>query len=328
MPYERDDEPVKDQRQVRPVTRTTSSRIRFYSLLCVGAALASGYMALVGSIADETSKQAIRNFSFGVASLAIIALLVGVLAIAICGLIENRTSSRIMQIGARLFSDIVIAAFLLLLVMSVYAGGNLLLQLGIGQFLLGGEETQYRHLMLLSISSGTVFAAIAGWRSKKDYRLGWWTSTRHGVRVALETAFFAYAGLSLSKEPFEYALGQGKEGNWDIFAIALLGVALIFAGSLSLMFRQSQIRPEVTERVERVPIRTKIRQGFQDLMRVISATKSGIERFIGTFQNGSQCIRTKVQEGGKVEIKNLELEAGQTVDVVVIPIKGRMGQDG
>ena len=327
MPYERDGEPVKDQRQVRPVTRATSSVIRLYSLLCVGAALASGYMALVGSIADETSKQAIRSFSFGLASLAIIALLVGVSAIAINGLIQSRNSSRTIQKVVLVVSGIIVVGSVFILLLSLVAGGNLLLQLGIVQFLLGDEETQYRHLLMLSISLGTVFAVIAGWRSKKDYRLGWCNSIRHAVRVALETAFFAYAGLSLSKKPFEYALEQGKEGNWDILAIALLGVALIFGGSLSLMFRQSQIRPEVTEKVQQIPIRTRVRQGFQALMHRISATKSGIARLIKIFQNGSQCIRTKVQDGGKVEIENLELEAGQTVDVVVIPIKCRMERE-
>ena len=292
MPYERDDKPVKDQRQAPTATKTTFSRIRFYSLLCVGALLASGYMALMGSIADETSKQAIIEFSFGVAFLAVIALLVGVLAIAICGLIESRSSTRIIQKGARFFSGIVIVTFLILLLMSLYAGGNLLLQVGMVQFFFGDEETHYRHLMVLSIPLGTVFAVIAGWRSKKDYRLDWRTSTSHGGRVLLETAFLVYAGLWLSKEPFEYTLAQIEEGNWDIFAITLLGVILVFAGTVSLMFRQTQIRPEVAEKVERVPIRTRIQKKIQDLKRVISATKSGMERFIGIIRNRSQRVRT------------------------------------
>ena len=321
MPYERDDEPVKDQSKVRPVRMSTSSRIRLYSLLCAGAALASGYIALVGSIADEASKQVIRNFGFGVASLAVMALLVGVLAIATSGFIENRSSSRIIQTGARVFSDLVIVAFLLLLLMSLFAGGNLLLQVGIGQFMLGDEETRYRHLMLLSISSGTVFAVIAGWRSKRDYGLDWWTSIWHGARVFLETAFFAYAGLWLSKKPIDDLADFVEKNDWEIVAIVLLGVALVFTGTMSLMFRQSQIRPDAAEKANRVPIATRIRQGFQDLKRVMSASKNKIETLIGTFLKKPQRIRTTVQPGGRVEIVSPELEAGQTVDVVVRPIK-------
>ena len=39
-------------------------------------------------------------------------------------------------------------------------------------------------------------------------------------------------------------------------------------------------------------------------------------------------LRTTVQPGGKVEFASLELEAGQTVDVVVRPIKCRTKQEG
>ena len=142
----------------------------------------------------------------------------------------------------------------------------------------------------------------------------------------MEAAFLAYAGLWLSKEPFEYATTQAKEANWEIVAITILGVVLIFAGTLSLMFRQSQIRPEVTEQVERVPIRTRIHQGIQGLKSVISPIKSRTAQFIRPFLKRPRLIRTKVQPGGKVKIVSPDLEEGQAVEVVVRPIKCRMGE--
>lgn len=308
---------VDDQKQSRASTSSVSSRILKYCLLCGAAAVLSGYMALVGTIAEDFSGQIIRNYSFTFAFFAIFAIPVGVASIFLSGLLVSKWSNSVVQTGAQILSDLVVGSFAVLLLTLAFVGANLLLQLSFGQFLFGDEEIQYRHLMMLSAYGGTLFGIFAGWNSKSTHRLSWAVSIWHGLRVSVEAAFLAYAGLWLSRAPFDYALAQGKEGNWDIFAITLLGVSLVFAGTLSLMFRQSQIRPEVTENIERVPIRTRIQQGIQDLKRIISAIKSGIKRFIGLFRNRSQRIRTKVQPGGKMEITIPELEAGQEVEVVV-----------
>ena len=307
---------------------STSSRVWRCFLFCGAVAVLSGYILLVGTLAEELSRQIIWALSFSLMVLAGLTLTIGMVAIAVNGFIKKRISGRIPQAGVSVATDLVIVVCLLPLLMGFLGLCITVMQLSLGQFLIREEGIQYRHLIVLSAYAGAIFGITAGCKSKISYGMGWAISIWHGARVLLETAFLAYAGLWLSREPFEYALTQGKKGNWEIVAITMLGVALIFTGTLSLMFRQSQIRPEVTEEVDRVPFCTRIRQGIQDLRRVISATKSGIERIIGTFRKRTQRIRTKVQPGGKVEIVSPELEAGQAVEVVVRPIKCRTKGEG
>ena len=318
----------ESERESRPIGVSRSSRIWRYFLFCGAVAVLSGYILLVGTLAEEVSRQIIWIFSFSLMVLAGLALTIGMVAIAVNGFIQKRISGRIAQAGVSVATDLVIVVCLLPLLMGFLGFCIAVMQLSLGQFLIGGEEIRYRHLIVLSAYAGAIFGITAGCKSKISYGMGWAISIWHGARVLLETAFLAYAGLWLSGEPFEYALAQGKQDNWGIVAIIMLGVALIFTGTLSLMFRQSQTRPEVTEKADRVPICTRIRQGIQELKRVISAIKSGIERFIGTFRQKPQRIRTKVQPGGKVEIVCPELEAGQTVDVVVHPILCRTKREG
>ena len=272
------------QEQTRPFKAKISSIIWSYSLICGAVVLLAGYAALVGTLAEELSKQIIWLLSITLAFIAGLALLVGVPAIALREFVTRRDSNVVLQKGAGLVGDIVVLLCILPLPLFSIVVVITLLQLSTGQFLTGDEETRYRHLMMLSAYAGAFFGISAGWKSKRSYEMGWAISIWHGARIFLEAAFLAYAGLWLSKEPFEYAATQAKEANWDIFVITLLGVALIFAGSLSLMYRESQIRPEIAENVEQVPFRTKVRRQFQDLKRVISATQSGVERLIGKFR--------------------------------------------
>ena len=318
----------KSERASPPIGMSTSSRIWRYFLFCGTVAVLSGYILLVGTLAEEISRQIIWALSFSLMVLAGLTLTIGMVAIAVNGFVQKRISGRIPQAGVSVATDLVIIVCLLPLLIGFLGFCITVMQLSLGQFLIREEEIQYRHLIVLSAYAGAIFGITAGCKSKISYGMGWAISIWHGARVLLETAFFAYAGLWLSREPFEYALTQSKKGNWEIIAITMLGVALIFTGTLSLMFRQSQIRPEVTEKVDRVPFCTRIRQGIQDLRRVISATKSGIERIIGTYRKRTQRIRTKVQPGGKVEIVSPELEAGQAVEVVVRPIKCRTKGEG
>ena len=272
------------QEQTPPFRAKVSSIIWRYSLICGAVVLLAGYAALVGTLAEELSKQTIWLLSITLIVLAVLALLVGVPAIGLREFVTRRDSNIVLQKGAGLVGDIVVVLCILPLLLFSMVVVLTLLQLSTGQFLIGDEETRYRHLMMLSAYAGAFFGVSAGWKSKRSYEMGWVVSLLHGARIFLETAFLAYAGLWLSKEPFEYAATQAKEANWDIFAITLLGVALIFAGSLSLMYRESQIRPEISENVEQLPFRARVRRQFQNYKRVISATQSGIERLIDKFR--------------------------------------------
>ena len=246
--------------------------------------LFAGYAALVGTLAEELSKQIIRLLSITLAFMAGFALLVGIPTIALRKFIQRRDSSVVLQTGARLVGDIIVLLCILPLLLFSIGVVIALLQLSTGQFLFGNEETQYRHLMMLSAYAGAFFGTSAGWKSKTFYGLSWAVSIWHGARVFLEAAFLSYAGLWLSKGPFEYAATQVKDENWEIVAITLIGIVLIFAGSLSLMVRQSQMRPEVTENVEQISFRTKVRQQIQDLKSATSVIISGVKKLVTFFR--------------------------------------------
>ena len=210
------------QEQTRPFKAKISSIIWSYSLICGAVVLLAGYAALVGTLAEELSKQIIWLLSITLAVIAGLALLVGVPAIALREFVTRRDSNVVLQKGAGLVGDIV--ALLCILPLLLFSMGVVitLLQLSTGQFLTGDEETRYRHLMMLSAYAGAFFGISAGWKSKRSYEMGWAISIWHGARIFLEAAFLAYAGLWLSIEPFEYAATQAKEANWNIFAITLL----------------------------------------------------------------------------------------------------------
>ena len=321
MPYERDDEPVKHQREARPVRRTTSSKIKIYCLLCGSAAILAGHTALIGVMAEGFSEHIIRNISLTVAVFSILALPIGVLAIALSGFIERRSSNSIIQAIARIFSDLIVGPLAIFLLLLLWGSGNALFQLSLGQFLLGENDIQFRHLMILSAYSGTLFGIYAGWNGKSSHRLKWIASVGFGLRVSMETAFLAYAGLWLAKDPFKYALTQGDEGNWGVMAIALLGTFLIFVGSISLMARQSHTPPQPSASAKQIPFRTKASQKIQDLISALLAIKCKSKRLIITIRKfttpKSLRIRTTVLRGGRVAIVSPESEAGQKVDVVV-----------
>ena len=280
MHNERRSDLDESEGELRPVSRPISFIIWRYFLLCGAIAVLSGYVALVGTFAEEFSRQIIWVLSYTLIVLTVLALILGIIAIGLRGLVQRKSSGRVARVSARIFSDLIVGSCALWLLLFSLGSGIALMQLSIGQFLLGDEEIQYRHLMMLSAYAGALFGITAGWKSKLSYGLGWATSIWHGARVFLEAAFLAYAGLWLSKGPFEYAATQAKEAHWEIVAITSLGVVLIFAGSLSLMGRQSQMRPEVTENVEQVPFRTKVRQQIQDLKRALSATKSAAKKLL------------------------------------------------
>ena len=273
----------EDQKQSRRPRITTSSRILRYCLLCGAVAVLAGHIALVGILAEGFSEQIIRNISLTVAVFAILALPVGVSAIALSGFIERRSSSSIIQTIARIFSDLLVGPLAFFSLLLLWGSGNALFQLSIGQFLLGDEEIQFRHLMILSAYGGTLFGIFAGWKGKSSHGLSWVASVLHGARVFAEAAFLAYAGLWLFKEAFGYALTQGKMENWEVMAIAILGATLIFAGSISLMGRQTQIPPQLSASTEQVPFRTKVRQKIQDLNSAVLIIRCNSKRLIITL---------------------------------------------
>ena len=282
------DEPGPEQnegeRKSQPTERPISFRIWRYFLLCGAVALFTGLISLVATFAEEQSRHIIWSFSYALAFSAVLAFLLGAVAIALSRYLQRRNSGRVAQTVALVCSDLIVGLSALWLLLSSLGFGNVLIQLSLVQFLLGEEEIQYRHLMMLSAYAGSIFGVAAGWKSKTAYGIDWATSIWHGARVFLETAFLAYAGLWLSKGPFEYGSTQAKEANWGIATITLLGIALIFAGSLSLMYRQSQIRPEVTKTVEQIPFRAKVRQQIQELRHAISVAKTGIKWLIDTLR--------------------------------------------
>ena len=203
------------QRLSRPFRTTISSIIWRYFLLCGGVAVASGYIALVGTLAEEFSEQIIRNVSLTLAILAIFALVAGVPVIALSGFMQSKRAGVITQTGTRILSDVIVGSFAFLLLMGLLGIGILLLQLSTGQFFLGNNETQYRHLMLLSSYAGALFGVAAGWKGKTSHGLSLAASMWHGARAFVETAFLAYAGLWLSKEPFAYFISQAETNNWS-----------------------------------------------------------------------------------------------------------------
>ena len=271
------------QKQTRPFRTIISSIIWRYCLLCGGVAVASGYIVLVGTLAEEFSEKIIRNVSFILAFLAALALVVGVPVIALSGFIQSKTSGDVSRIGARIFSDIIVGSFALLLLLVLLAFGILLLQLSTGQFLLGEEETQYRHLMMLSAYAGALFGVAAGWKGKSSHGLGLAASIWHGTRVFVETAFLAYAGLWLSKEPFRYFISQAEAKNWELTVISMLGMALIFVGSLSLMGRQAQVPPPQQDISEQIPFRVRVRLWVQYIkeiyLRVVDFLRRSVSKY-------------------------------------------------
>lgn len=268
----------------RPFRVKTSTIIWRYCSICGAVVLFAGYVALVGTLAEEFSKRLIWFLSIGLGLLAVFALLVGAPAIAAREYLMRRDSNVVIRTGAGLVGDLIVGLCVLLVFFYTMGVVITLLQLSAGQFLLGDEEIRYRHLMMLSAYAGAFFGISASWRSKRFYEMGWLVSILHGARIFLESAFLAYAGLWLSTEPFKYAASQAKEANWEVFAITLLGIVLIFAGSLSLMQRESQIPPQISENAEQIPFRVRVGRQFQDLKRAISATKRGLHWMKGKFR--------------------------------------------
>ena len=235
-------------------------------------------------MAEGFSEQIIRSIGIAVASFAVFALPVGALAITLNGLIESKCSSSLIQTIARILSDLVVVSVLLFLLFLLWGSGNLLLQLSLGQFLLGDDEVQYRHLMILSAYGGTLFGIYAAWRGRSAHGLSWLTSLLHGARVFAETAFLAYAGLWLFKEAFGYALTHRQIENWEVMAIATLGAALIFAGSLSLMGRQTHIPPQMSANAQHISFRTKIRRHIESFRVALSTLQELGSRFLAPFR--------------------------------------------
>ena len=265
------------QEQTLPTRPSATTIIWRYSLICGAAVVFAGYAFLVGTLAEDFSKQIIWVLNIPLVFLGVLALLIGVPAIALRECLVRRASNVVLRTGAEWVGDIIVALCILPLLLYPIAVVMGLLQLSTGQFLFGDEETRYRHLMMLSAYAGAFFGVSAGWKSKRSYDIDWATSIQQGVRVFLEAAFLAYAGLWLSKEPFEFAATQIKDANWEMVAITLLGVLLIFSGSVSLMYRAAQTRPEKSESAKQVQSRTRVRQQYQDLKRALSATTRGLE---------------------------------------------------
>ncbi len=216
-------------------------------MLCGGVGLFTAYIALVGSLGDELSKRITNGLSIGITAILILTVvgavfITGLSAIALKEA-RNRAVKYIVVIVVELFVGLS-ALFLLLL---IYASGIAVLQLSTGQFLLGGEEEQYRHLIILSAHAGSAFGVHAIWIGKKTYRLAWGRSSWHGAAVFVEAAFIAYAGLWLFRDAFRLALSRLDVGDVGFVIVASLGMALICGGSLSLMGRRAHLGPRPSE---------------------------------------------------------------------------------
>ena len=118
--------------QTRPFKAKISSIIRSYSLICGAVVLLAGYAALVGTLAEELSKQIIWLLSITLAFIAGLALLVGVPAIALREFVTRRDSNVVLQKGAGLVGDIVVLLCILPLLLFSMGVVITLLQLSTG----------------------------------------------------------------------------------------------------------------------------------------------------------------------------------------------------
>ena len=150
---------------------TILSLVFRYWLLCGGTAVLSGYFALVGTLADEFSKQITRNISVTLAFLAVLALFLGIPAILASGIVERKSQAQLVKAGVRIASDLVVFSCAFVLLLFSYGIFILVLQLSTGQFLFGNEDVQYRHLMILSAYAGTMFGVFAGWKGRTSQGL-------------------------------------------------------------------------------------------------------------------------------------------------------------
>ena len=261
-----------------------SSMIWRYCLLCGGVAIGSGYLALIGALAEDFSQQVIRNISIVLGVMGVLALLSGIPVMFVAGMVQRKSQGAITKAGTRVAADVVVfvCAFVLLLVL--YGICIAVLQLSTVQFLFGDEEVQYRHLIILSAYAGTMFGVYGGWKGRVSHGLSLTTSFWHAARVFLETAFLAYAGMWLFKDPFGYALKQAEAANWEVVAIAALGMALICGGSLSLMARQSQAWPQEAESTEPILVRFKVSQWIQNAKGAREVIWDGLGKFASLFR--------------------------------------------
>ena len=267
------------------IRATISSMIWRYCLLCGGVAIASAYLALIGALAEDFSQQVIRNISIALGIMGILALFVGIPVMIVAGIIQRKSQGAITKAGTRIVSDIAVSFCAVVLLLFLYGICIAVLQLSAAQFLFGNtEEVQYRHLIILSAYAGTMFGVYGGWKGRASRGLSLTTSVWHGARTFLETAFLAYAGLWLFKDPFSYSLTQAKAANWEVVAIAALGMALICGGSLSLMVRQSQAWPQQAESTERFPFRVRVSQWIQNVKNTRAVILAGLEKFGSPFR--------------------------------------------
>lgn len=231
---------IRGQKWLPNDTELTSVRQTFL-LICGGVGLFSAYIALVGSLGDELSQRITKALSFGIVGALILTAIGAVCVIALSAIAVRKIHNRPARYIVTIVTEVLIglSAFFLLLV--IYASGITVLQLSTGQFLLGSEEEQYRHLIILSAHAGSAFGVHAVWTGKKTYRLGWGRSFWHGAMVFVETAFIAYAGLWLFRDAFRLALDRLVFGDVGFVVVASLGMALICGGSLSLMGRRAHM---------------------------------------------------------------------------------------
>lgn len=230
-----------------PNTTSTSKIILWYGLFYVGIALLIGYVALLGTLADGITEQAIRDLSIGVGSFAGFAFLLGLLFLLAHIRISGTPTDSMNVKAARILSKTAVLLPTSLVLLLMFSGYIAVWQLSLGQFLLGADDERYRHLIILSGYAGATFGIYAGWNAKTSVNLKWGTSISHGLRVFFETGFLAYAGLWLVEAPFDLIAGTAGEKNWELIVAATIGAALIGIGSFSFMARQATTTPRQPE---------------------------------------------------------------------------------
>ena len=210
----------------------------------------------------------ITNLGTGVLTIILLGLGAGITAIWAGSLAERKIKASITRTTVLILLDAVLSLCILGVAFIPLTLTVPIIQLSLGQFLIGEPDVQYRHPMILSIHSGMLFCIYAFWNGWQSQSLRWVTSARHGARVFIEAAFLAYAGLWLVKGAFHLIADQVKDSmaaesqpiDQGLILVWMLGAGLIFAGTLSLMARQSNAWPQEVERVDKPPFSARLKQ--------------------------------------------------------------------
>ena len=239
-------------------------------LLCGAVGLLTAYIALVGSLGDDFSRNVTYGISVLILILLVFALAIGLLIAFVSLVTIRRTSNRTVRSVVALLAEVLISLTAIFLLFLISGIGIAILQLSTGQVAFGTDEETYRHIIIISAYGGAACGIHATWLWWKTHRMPWGRSFGNGMRVFLETAFIAYAGLWLAKDAFMQLLKQLEVNNVGFVLVASVGLALICVGSFSLMSRQSNLQPSPEEHTPR-SIRADISSCIGMLKDVASA---------------------------------------------------------